>query len=161
MTPEQKQAQVGNQCNVVQTPAGGSIRYQRVKLLNLEKLTALGWIINRGSARPLAKQEVRLHKHSNRKRVYRRARDQESCDLSGGCRATHIICLMCFQIARRTNFVALPFLSVFVVCKRLKNLDGSSPIFGAVKSTSLSRHTCHRTSSTRKVSDGFQTQGRG
>ena len=57
---------------------------------------------------------------------------------------------MGFQIARRTNFVSLPFLFCMVVGWRLKNLDGSSPILGVVKkhisvAARLSRTFIHST----------------
>ena len=44
---------------------------------------------------------------------------------------------------------AVPF--SIVVCKRLKSLNGSSPFLVALKSTSLSRHTCCRISSTAQI----------
>ena len=53
----------------------------------------------------------------------------------------HIICFFCLQIARQFTSVLL------FVCESLTSLDGSTPILGALKSTSLSRHTWHRFSS--------------
>ena len=61
----------------------------------------------------------------------------------------HIICLHVPSVARRNNFVC-PATSL-LFARRWKDLDGSSPILGALNSTSLSRHTCQRSSSTARI----------
>ena len=84
----------------------------------------------------------------------------------GRCRTTHSLpalsahhlCSFVFsctihQVVFRF-FVALPFGSGILLVERWKNLDGSSPILGALKSTSLSRHTCHGSSSNSTETDG-------
>ena len=56
-------------------------RYQRVHIQNLDKLTALGWLIIRRAKRPLPKQLVPPRKQNDRGNFFSSERDQESCDL--------------------------------------------------------------------------------
>ena len=89
----------------------GPIRYQRVNIPNLDKLTALEWITNRGSGWPLAKQEVLLRQYSDLESFFTSQNAIKSLER----RMWNNTCLVCFQTARRTNSVALPFLLVLLL----------------------------------------------
>ena len=54
------------------------------------------------------------------------------------------MCFIFFQVARRSDVVVLPLDLRIVLLWMWKNLNGRSPILGALKRTSLSRHTCHK-----------------
>ena len=88
--------------------------------------------------------------------------DQESRDLSGWCWKTQSLwachfCSIAFSCTTHPVvfrfFFALPFAQHNLLFARYKNLDGSSPIYGALKCTSLSRYIWHRSSSTSKGID--------
>ena len=88
--------------------------------------------------------------------------DQESRDLSGWCWKTQSLwachfCSIAFSCTTHPMvfrfFFALPFAQHNLLFARYKNLDGSSPIYGALKCTSLSRYMWHRSSSTSKGID--------
>ena len=118
-------------------------RYQRVNILNLDKLTALERIINRCSGRPMAKQEVPPRKHSQeRKHIY----SNPLCSFQ----AHHM-----FSLARRIkvvcpeSFVALPF-SQCSSEEVVHNLTGSRLTLD-VQKTSVLCHTCCVTSSTSQI----------
>ena len=110
----------------------------------------------------LAKQEVPLHKHSDHERntLNSSKSDQKSCDLSAGCGTpiflAHQLSSFAFSCTTQSNKLAFKLLLlrcffVHVFLLRWKNLDGSNPILDALKSTPLSRHTCHRSGSTTRI----------
>ena len=89
---------------------------------------------------------------------YSSERDQESCDLKGRCGTTHSLlahhwssfAMKCttYQSCLQHLLLRCHFLRYFVV--EIEE-HGSSPILDALKCTSLSRHTCHRSSFTSRI----------
>ena len=68
MTPQQRQAQLGNQWNVVQTTAEGSNTMPTRQHPELGQAHRARMTINQCSGRPLAKEDILLRKHSDPER---------------------------------------------------------------------------------------------
>ena len=116
--------------------------------MNLDKLTELEWIINRDS--PLRKHtdfERSCYSSKTRSRILRSEGEVLNNTLTFG---TSFVSFA-FRLHDALILLRCHFLKVFCLLLRWNNLDGNSSFLGALKSTSLSRHTCHRTSSTARI----------
>ena len=156
MTPQQRQAQFGNQRHVALTAAGGSntIPMRQHPELGQAHFARLNYQSVQWAQ---AKQEVPARKHGDQC-FFSTERDQKSCDLSGGCGTTdslsntsHVISgtthQSCFQhLLLRCQFLTFFFEEVVLTT------DGSRPkIWCAAESASLSCHTCSVSSSISQI----------